>query len=78
MRIVERLNADEEIRELRKQLKELTGRSLPFNYDCYGGIDEYKEHLRECVRQRKIVIREKDRQAAHRFDSMFEKRRSDG
>jgi len=71
VKIVERLNADEEIQKLKKQLHEMTGQSLGFNYDCYSSIDEYKEHLRECVKEGKIIIRPKDEQAMHRFDSAF-------
>ena len=69
MRIVERLNGDEEIQRLRKQLYEITGKSLSFNYDCYLGIEEYKEHLRQCINARKIITRSQDERAAHRFDS---------
>lgn len=71
MKIVERLREDKEIQELKKQLYELTGRSLSFNYDCYLGVDEYKEHLRECVKEGKIIVRPQDEQALHRFDSVF-------
>ena len=71
MKIMERLKADKEIQELKKQLYELTGRSLGFNYDCYMSIDEYKDHLRECVKEGKIIIRPKDERAMHRFDSIL-------
>ena len=55
MRIVELLLADEGIQTLRKQLYEKTGKHLPFNYDCYMGIDDYKEYLRQCVNAGKII-----------------------
>ena len=69
MKIVERLNSDEEIQELRKRLYEITGRSLPFNYDCYFGIEDYREHLHQCVNAGKIVTRPQDMHAARRFGS---------
>lgn len=73
MKIIERLNADKEIQELKKLLYEATGRRLPFNYDCYLSIDEYKEHLRECVKAGRIIVRPQDERAMHRFDSIFKK-----
>ena len=71
MKIVERINADKEIQDLKKQLFHLTGKHLGFNYDCYFGIEDYREHLRECVKAGKIIIRPQDEKAMHRFDSIF-------
>ena len=71
MKIVECLKSDKEIQELKKQLHELTGQSLGFSYDCYFGIDDYKEHLRECVKEGRIIIRPQDEHSMHRFDSIF-------
>lgn len=68
MRIVEILNTDEEIMELKKQLYELTGKNLPFNYDCYLGIEDYKEHLRQCAKAGKIIVRPQDERVARRFE----------
>ena len=45
MKILNMIAADEEISQLKKELKEKTGQSLGFNYDCYTGIEDYKEHL---------------------------------
>lgn len=73
MKILERIKADDEIQMLRKSLYELTGQSLGFNYDCYLSIDEYKEHLRECVEAGEIIIRPKDEKAMHRFDAILKK-----
>ncbi len=69
MKIVERLNGDKEIQKLRKRLYEITGQSLPFNYDCYLGLEDYREHLRQCVNAGKIITRPQDIRAAHRFGS---------
>lgn len=68
MKITERLVSDKEIQELKRRLYEITGQNLGFNYDCYLSIDEYKDHLRECVEARKIIVRPKDITTAHRFD----------
>lgn len=73
MRIAEQLNADIEIKELKEQIYNITGQNLDFNYDCYLGIDDYKEHLQECVKAGKIIIRSQDETVAHRFDSVFRK-----
>ena len=51
MKILNMIAADEEISQLKKELKEKTGQSLGFNYDCYTGIEDYKEHLRECAKE---------------------------
>lgn len=73
MKIVERLKLDEEIQELKKQLYEATGERLPFNYDCYLGIDDYKEHLRKCVDAGGVIARPQDEQALRRFESIIKK-----
>lgn len=69
MSIIEQLRADTEIQNLKKQLYEMTGKNPEFNYDCYFSIEEYKEHLQECVEAGKIIVKPKDIIAALRFDS---------
>ncbi len=39
MTILNMIAADEEISQFNKELKEKTGQSLGFNYDCYTGIN---------------------------------------
>ena len=43
MTILNMIAADEEISQLNKELKEKTGQSLGFNYDCYTGIEVLKK-----------------------------------
>ena len=57
--------------QLKKELKEKTGQSLGFNYDCYTGIEDYKEHLRECAKEGKIIIRPQDEAARNRFSTVI-------
>ena len=41
---------NEEMKQLRKKWKEVfpTEGFPPFNYDCYAGIDDYKQKIKEC------------------------------
>lgn len=70
---MEKLKADKEIDELRKQLFEKTGKMICFNYECYLSIEEYKEHLRECVKAGKLITRLKDKEVRCRFNSVLKK-----
>lgn len=76
MTIVDSILADDEIRDLKKQLYDITGERLGFNYDCYLGVEDYKAHLRDCIRAGKIVIRPQEEAAMHRFDAVFQKDKS--
>lgn len=71
MTIIQELGADKEIKELQEKLYETTGQRLLFNFDCYGGIEDYREHLRQCVQAGKIVQRPWDEEVYHRFDGIF-------
>ena len=71
MKILNMIAADEEISQLKKELKKKTGQSLGFNYDCYTGIEDYKEHLRECAKEGKIIIRPQDEAARNRFSTVI-------
>lgn len=73
MKILDRIAADEEISQLKKELEKKTGQSLGFNYDCYTGIEDYKEHLRMCVKEGKIIARPQDEEARNRFASVIKK-----
>ena len=63
MTILNMIAADEEISQLNKELKEKTGQSLGFNYDCYTGIEDYKEG--------KIIIHPQDEAARNRFATVI-------
>lgn len=71
MTILNMIAADEEISQLNKELKEKIGQSLGFNYDCYTGIEDYKEHLRECAKEGKIIIHPQDEAARNRFATVI-------
>ena len=73
MKILDRIAADEEISQLKKELKKKTGQSLGFNNDCYTGIEDYKENLRMCVKEGKIIARPKEEKARNRFASVIKK-----
>lgn len=50
MKIVELINKDKEIQELKKQYKERFGKNAPpYNYDQYASIDDYKSKLKEKI-----------------------------
>lgn len=68
MTILQEIRADKEIQELQEKLYEATGEKLLFNLDCYFGVEDFKEHLKQCVEKGKIFLRPCDRQAYHRFD----------
>lgn len=71
--IMEILRDDEEIQQLRKQVREQTGEWVPFNYDTFAGIDHYKEYLRKCADAGEIVTDPIVEKGIHRFDGMFSK-----
>lgn len=71
MTILQQLEADKEINELQEKLYEATGERLPFNFDCYGEVEDYREHLRQCVEVGKIVQRPWDEEVYHRFDGII-------
>ena len=47
MTIVDRIKNYKEIQELKKIYKEKYGKNLPYNYDEYNGIEDYKKKLIE-------------------------------
>lgn len=50
MSIIEALRKDEEIQELKKAYKEKFQKNAPpYNYDEYGGIEDYKKKLKEKI-----------------------------
>ena len=38
-----------EIMELRKKCHEITGKWPAYHWECFGSIDEYKEHMRKII-----------------------------
>ncbi len=49
-RVLEKINADIEIQDLKKQHKQLYGKSAPsFSRDDHSSIEEYKNELKKLV-----------------------------
>lgn len=49
-KMIECLRRDEELKQLRKEWKEkFTQPFPPWNYDCYGGIEDYKQKIRDAL-----------------------------
>ena len=47
MRILTLIRDDEEIKQLRQEWKEKFAESIPpWNYDCFCGIDNYKQRIK--------------------------------
>lgn len=47
IKMMEYLRNDAELQQLRKEWKEKFTRSFPgWNYDCYGGVDDYKQRIK--------------------------------
>lgn len=50
MKMWEYLKNDEELQQLRQKWKEEFTESFPvWNYDCYGGPDDYKQRIRNAL-----------------------------
>ncbi len=50
-KMIEYLRRDEELKQLRKEWKEkFTQPFPPWNYDCYGGIEDYKQKIRDALK----------------------------
>lgn len=48
--IMEFLRNDEELKRLRQEWKKKFQQPFPpWNYDCYGGMDDYKQRIREAL-----------------------------
>lgn len=50
MKILDAIRDDEELNKFRQEWKEkFTQPFPPWNYDQYGGIDDYKQKIREAL-----------------------------
>lgn len=50
MKILEIIRNDRELQQFRKEWKEkFTDPFPPWNYDCYGNIDDYKQKIKEAL-----------------------------
>lgn len=51
-RVLEKINADKEIQDLKKQHRQLYGKSAPsFSRDDHSSIEEYKKELKKLVEE---------------------------
>ncbi len=49
MSLIDVLRDDPEISFLRKRCYEVTGKWIPYHWDCFKGLDDYKEHMRKVI-----------------------------
>ncbi len=50
MKLMECLRTDEELKSFRKEWKTKFNEPFPpYNYDCYSGIDDYKEKIKTAL-----------------------------
>lgn len=50
--LMKELNSDE-IVELRETCFDVTGEWIPFNWDEFGSVEDYKEHLKQAIEEHK-------------------------
>lgn len=49
--LIQKLKADREVQELKKKCHELTGRWIPYHWDCFDNFEDYKEYMRKVIRE---------------------------
>lgn len=49
--LIRKLRHDQEIRKLKEKCHELTGKWIPYHWDCFKGLDYYKEHMRKIIQE---------------------------
>lgn len=49
--LIDILKNDKEVTELREQYHQITGKCLAFHWDCFADINEYKEHMRNFIKE---------------------------
>lgn len=47
--LIQLLRTEPEIQMLKKKCFELTGEWIPYHWDCFRSIDDYKEHMRKII-----------------------------
>lgn len=55
--LIDMLRNDEEAESLRKKYHEITGEWLGFHWDCFGSIEEYKEHMKKVIKEHNTTSR---------------------
>lgn len=57
--IIDYLRNDEEVKQYKKKWKELFDVPFPlYNYDCYGGIDDFKQKVKKAIEAKDYTIGE--------------------
>lgn len=49
--LIQRLKEDKEIQDLKKKCYELTGKNVPYHWDCFKDFEDYKEHMRRIIKK---------------------------
>lgn len=48
--LIEKLK-EPEIVELKKKYHDITGEWLPYHWDCFASIEDYKEHMKKVIEE---------------------------
>lgn len=57
--LIQKLLADQEIQELKKRCHELTGKWIPYHWDCFKDFDDYKNHMRQVIAEHENTTSQK-------------------
>ena len=49
--LIRKLRHDQEIRKLKEKCQELTEKWIPYHWDCFKDLDDYKEHMRKIIQE---------------------------
>ena len=49
--LIQKMRNDPEIRELKEKCYELTGKWIPYHWDCFKDLNDYKEHMRKIIQE---------------------------
>lgn len=50
-KLIQALKEDEEIQYLKGRCYEITGEWIPYHWECFNGIEEYREYMKKIVRE---------------------------
>lgn len=51
MSLAKVIQSDPEIRRLKDKCHELTGKWIPYHWDCFKSIEDYKQHMRNIIKE---------------------------
>lgn len=49
--LIQKIRQYPEIRELKEKCHELTGEWIPYHWDCFASLDDYKARMREIIKE---------------------------